>query len=141
MHTDCIFCKIIANEIPATRIIETDSVLAFLDIGPIIKGHTLVIPKSHHDPLTDVPSPLLSEMMDVAKSVMQAQLDGLKADGVNIIQNNGVAAGQAVMHVHFHVIPRFTEDGHHWNWNAGSYGSPQEATEFADRIKDALPRT
>ena len=78
-------------------------------------------------------------MMDVAKTVMQGQIDGLHADGVNIVQNNGTAAGQAVMHVHIHVIPRFEADGHHWNWNPKSYDSPEEATALAQQLIAALP--
>jgi len=136
---DCIFCKIAAGRIPATRVYEDDAVLAFMDIGPIVKGHTLVIPKAHHDPLTAVPADLLARVIGVVQRVAAAQMAGLKADGVNVHQSNGAAAGQVVPHVHFHVIPRFAGDGHRWNWTAGRYADPAEMAALAERIRAALP--
>ena len=94
--SECIFCKIVANEIPATTVYEDEEVLVFMDIGPIIKGHALVIPKRHYDPVTDIPDDLLGKLHRVAKKIAGAQMNGLGADGVNIIQNNGKAAGQEV---------------------------------------------
>lgn len=137
--TDCIFCKIVAGEIPATRICENDDVLAFMDIGPIVKGHVLVIPKAHHNPLSATPDDVLARVMAVVRIVAKALEEGLGADGVNVHQANGAAAGQVVPHLHFHVIPRFENDGHHWNWNATAYAAPAEAAALADRIKAALP--
>lgn len=139
--SDCIFCRIVRGELPSTKIYEDDAVLAFMDIGPIIKGHTLVIPKQHFDPLTAVPPPLLGRIMAVVQRVMRAQIEGLHADGVNVHQTNGAAAGQVVPHVHVHVIPRFTHDGHSWNWRAGSYQGAAEMNEWADRIRKAFPPT
>ncbi len=138
MDSDCIFCKIIAGDLPCTKIYEDDEVLAFLDIGPIIKGHTLVIPKVHIDPLTEISDALLGKLMAVVKQLTRAQIEGLGADGVNITQANGKAAGQIVPHVHFHVIPRFETDGHRWNWNAKSYDSPAEMDALGARIVAAL---
>ncbi len=138
--SDCIFCKIVAGQIPCTRVYEDDAVLAFMDIGPIVKGHTLVIPKAHHDPLTAVPSDLLARVIEVVRRVAAAQVAGLKADGVNVHQSNGAVAGQVVPHVHFHVIPRFADDGHRWNWKAGRYDDPAEPAALAERIRAALPR-
>jgi histidine triad (HIT) family protein len=138
MDSDCIFCKIIAGDLPCTKIYEDDDVLAFLDVGPIIKGHTLVIPKQHVDPLTELSDELLGKLMVVVKRVTRAQLDGLGADGVNITQANGKAAGQIVPHVHMHVIPRFDTDGHHWNWNAKCYDSPDEMTALGQKLSTAL---
>ena len=136
---ECIFCKIVGKEIPATVIYEDGEVLAFMDIGPIVKGHALVIPKAHHDPVTATPDDLVAKMHVVAKRIARAQMDGLGADGVNIMQNNGAAAGQEVPHIHIHVIPRFADDGHHWNWNPGKYGDFAEMNALADKIKRALP--
>lgn len=133
-----IFEKIINREIPATIVYEDEDTLAFMDIGPIIKGHTLVIPKTCYDPVTETPDEVLAKLIGVAKRIAAAQMKGLGADGVNIIQNNGVAAGQVVPHLHFHVIPRFEGDGHHWNWNAKSYDSPDEMEELAERIRRGL---
>lgn len=136
--TDCIFCKIVAKEIPATVIYEDDAVLVFMDIGPIIKGHALVIPKTHVDPVTDADDELVAKLHVTAKKIAMAQMNGLKADGVNIMQNNGPAAGQVVSHVHVHVIPRFNNDGHHWNWVPGNYDSLDEVAVLAEKIRKVL---
>jgi len=134
---DCLFCKIVAGEIPCTTVYEDERVLAFMDIGPIVKGHVLVIPKAHYDPLTDAPAEVLAQCMAVVKKVAAMQMKGLQADGVNIHQANGAAAGQVVPHIHFHVIPRFKDDGHHWNWNASEYASFDEMNTVAQQIRDA----
>jgi histidine triad (HIT) family protein len=139
MSTNCVFCKIIAGELPSTKVYEDADVLAFMDIGPIIKGHTLVVPKQHVDPLTKAHVDLLAKMMKVVQKIVHAQMNGLKADGVNVLNANGAAAGQAVPHLHFHVVPRFKTDGHHWNWAAKKYESLEEMRNFADEIKKALP--
>lgn len=133
-----IFEKIVTREIPATIVYEDEDTLAFMDIGPIIKGHTLVIPKTCYDPVTETPDEVLSKLMLVAKRIAAAQIKGLGADGVNIIQNNGAAAGQVVPHIHFHVIPRFEGDGHHWNWNTKKYESPAEMEKLAEKIREGL---
>lgn len=135
-----IFEKIINREIPATIVYEDDDTLAFLDIGPIIKGHTLVIPKTCYDPITETPDSVLSKLITVAKKIAASQKEFLHADGVNIIQNNGAAAGQEVPHIHFHVIPRFNNDGHHWNWNAKSYNGPEEMNDVAQKIREGLSK-
>lgn len=135
---DCIFCKIIAGEIPACRLHEDEHTLAFMDIGPLVKGHALVIPKKHYDPLTEAPPEVLSACMVTVRAVMQAMHKALDCQGVNLHQANGAAAGQVVPHLHFHVIPRFADDGHHWNWNAKSYKSQEAMQSMADRIKQNL---
>ncbi|MCZ7592229.1 MAG: HIT family protein [Kiritimatiellae bacterium] len=137
--SNCIFCKIVRGELPCEKLYEDDSVLAFMDIGPIVKGHALVIPKAHHDPLTDVPTELLGKIMTVVQRIARAQRDGLGADGVNIHQANGKAAGQEVWHTHFHVIPRFANDGHSWNWRAQKYEQREEMQALAGKIRGALP--
>ena len=135
-----IFEKIVNREIPATIVYEDDDTLAFLDIGPIIKGHTLVIPKTCYDPITETPDEVLSKLMSVAKRIAAAQIQSLGADGVNIMQNNEAAAGQEVPHIHIHVIPRFENDGHHWNWNAKSYDDLAEMDCFAEKIREGLSK-
>ena len=140
MEQDCIFCKIVAGEIPCTKVYEDDDALAFMDIGPIVKGHTLVIPKQHHDPITATPPEVLQSLILVVKKLAQAQVDGLGADGVNVTQANGKVAGQVVPHIHFHVIPRFDGDGHRWNWNPGEYASQDEAAQYAEKMRSSLPR-
>ncbi|MFH0879362.1 MAG: HIT family protein [Lentisphaerota bacterium] len=138
MNADCIFCKIIAGLLPSTKVYEDADVLAFMDIGPIVKGHTLVVPKKHFDPITSTPIEVLSKIMAVVQRVVAAQMKGLKADGVNVLQANGTAAGQQVPHIHFHVVPRFKTDGHHWNWNPKKYTDPEEMRKLAEAIKTAL---
>jgi len=136
--SDCIFCKMVAKEIPATVVYEDDDVLAFMDIGPIIKGHALVISKKHYDPVTETPDETLARLHGVAKRIAAAQMNGLGADGVNIMQNNGAAAGQVVPHIHVHVIPRFDGDGHHWNWTAKKYENFDEMVELAEKMRKHL---
>lgn len=120
---DCIFCKIIKGDIPCEKLYENEHVIAFLDIAPVNKGHALVVPKVHHKDLLDMPEKLFEEVGMVAKKVAKAQISALKADGFNIGQNNGKAAGQDVFHFHMHVIPRFENDGHkpwsHEKYNEG----------------------
>jgi histidine triad (HIT) family protein len=134
--SDCIFCKIASKEIPATVVHENEEVMVIMDIGPIIKGHALVIPKKHYDPVTETPDTMLTTLHLTAKKVAQAQMNAFGADGVNIIQNNGKAAGQEVPHIHVHVIPRFVDDGHHWNWNAKKYDDLDEMEKLAGKLRE-----
>jgi histidine triad (HIT) family protein len=133
---DCIFCKIIKGDIPSTKIIETDTVFAFLDARPLHAGHTLVIPKEHHESIIDIPTNILQDVIAVAQKVARAIKLSLPADGVNVSQNNGKAAGQVVYHLHFHVIPRYANDGYkHWS-RENPVGEKDE--DIAEKIKKAL---
>ena len=105
-----IFLKIINSEIPAHIIYEDDLVIAFLDIMPVNKGHTLVVPKKHFVNILDGDPDILAHMMKVVQKVAQAQIKELGAEGFNLVVNNGVAGGQEVMHSHFHVVPRYLND-------------------------------
>ena len=138
MSEDCIFCKIVAGELPCSKVYEDDELLAFMDIGPIIKGHTLVIPKKHYDPLIETPLPVLEKIIALVQRIARAHIVGLNAQGLNVTQANGSCAGQAVPHIHFHVIPRFETDGHSWNWRSKRYENPDEMEAFADRIRKSL---
>lgn len=123
---DCIFCKIIAGEIPAEKIYEDEHTYAFLDINPNNFGHTLVLPKQHFENIFDLPADTLQHMQITAQKVAKA-LKKFGAEGVNIISNNERAAGQLVFHAHTHVIPRYTDDGYkHW---------PQKKYENEDAMK------
>lgn len=133
-----IFEKIVRREIPAAIIYEDADTLAFMDIGPIIKGHTLVIPKTCFETVTETPDEVLARLVSVCKRIAAAQIKQLGADGVNIIQNNGSSAGQVVPYIHFHVIPRFEGDGHHWNWAAKQYDNPAEMESLAAKIREGL---
>ena len=135
---ETVFSQIIEKKKPAEIIYEDEEVLVFMDIGPIIKGHALVISKKHYDPITETPDDILAKLHLVAKRIAQAQMNGLGADGVNIVQNNGTAAGQEVSHIHVHVIPRFNNDGHHWNWNAKKYDDFEEMKKLADKLRKQL---
>ena len=108
---DCIFCAIAAGRQAAERLVETERVLAFLDIAPVNYGHTLVIPKLHYRNLLDLPDELWTEMGQVSRRVAQALRTVLYAQGINVGMNNFEAAGQVVFHAHLHVIPRYFTDG------------------------------
>jgi len=107
---DCIFCKIADREIPSRIIFENDFTLAFLDISPISKGHTIIIPKNHYSNLEVIPDYELSEVYKVVKNLAIRIHKNLKIDGYNVLQNNFVAAGQVIKHFHVHVIPRNYDD-------------------------------
>lgn len=107
----CVFCAIIAGEAPAVRIFEDDAYLAFLDIRPFTRGHTLVVPKAHTADLTDTPAETLTGMVTLGQRIAQAsRTSGLHADGNNIAINDGRAAFQSVFHIHLHVLPRRNGD-------------------------------
>jgi histidine triad (HIT) family protein len=135
---DCVFCKIVRGELPANKIYEDNDAVVFMDIGPIVKGHLLVVPKSHYAHLMETPAEVLAKLIVIVQKIARAQKKALQADGVNIVQSNGRAAGQVVDHVHFHIIPRFASDGHHWNWKPQKYADGGEVQVFADKIKNAL---
>jgi histidine triad (HIT) family protein len=107
----CIFCAIARGRQPAERLLETEQVLAFLDIAPVHYGHTLVIPKPHYPNLLELPDDLWLEMGRVSRRVTRALQATLNAQGINIGMNIFEAAGQAVFHAHLHVIPRYFTDG------------------------------
>lgn len=109
--TDCIFCSIIAGEIPSTRVYEDDTCVAFLDINPVVPGHTLVVPKVHSPSFIETESEAVSGLGPVLQRVASACVKGIGAQGCTISTNNGAAAGQTVLHVHWHIIPRRTGDG------------------------------
>ena len=138
MSETCIFCNIVAGDLPCTKVYEDSESIAIMDISPIIKGHTLVIPKDHYDLITETPDAVLQHLVTIVRKIAAAQTKGLRAPGVNVTQANGVSAGQVVPHIHFHVIPRFDDDGHSWNWHADEYGSPDEMEQVADTIRQSL---
>ncbi len=132
----CIFCKIVAGEIPSAKVYETDKVLAFLDISPVSKGHALVIPRQHFATAMDLPDGLLQEIIVVVKKVAKAVMEATGAGGVNLALSNHEIAGQTVPHAHFHVIPRHAGDGLR-HWPQGKYAEG-EMKEYAEKIKVQL---
>lgn len=115
---DCIFCKIVAGDIPSYRVYECSNTIAFLDVGPLSIGHTLVVPKGHFETLDQLPDPEAAEIGMVVKRVGTAVARATDCVGWNVLQNNGAIAGQVVPHVHFHIIPRAEGDGLGYRWNA-----------------------
>lgn len=137
--SNCIFCKIVAVEVPAAVVFESESLIAFLDVGPLAEGHLLLVPREHYTLLTELPPALALKMGSVLPRLGRALLDVTGADGFNVLQSNGEAAGQIVPHVHFHLIPRTPEDGLGYRWNAGKYGEGR-AEALAAEYQVALSR-
>ena len=106
----CVFCKIVNKEIPATIVYEDDLSIAILDINPLTKGHTLVMPKEHYEDLLDCPKELLKHLIEVSQIVANKIINDNDAKGINLVQNSKVEAGQEVFHLHFHLIPRYHEN-------------------------------
>ena len=139
--SQCIFCKIIAGEIPAAKIYEDELVLAFLDIGPINFGHTLVIPKEHHESSATIPEATAGRMFRVGSRIGIALKRKFEYEAFNLHLADGTAAGQVVMHAHLHVVPRGVEDGFRWNWRQLVYEDGQMAEiagELALRVSADL---
>lgn len=135
--SNCIFCKIIAGEIPSAKVYEDDLVYAFLDISPINFGHILVIPKEHHESSSTIPEATAGRMFHIGSRLGIALKRKYEYDAFNLHLADGTAAGQVVMHAHLHVIPRGVEDNFHWNWRQLKYADGQMmdmATELSQRL-------
>ena len=107
----CIFCRIVDGEAPSSTVYEDETTMAFLDVNPLSRGHTLVIPKAHHTRLTDLPADLAADLYETLNSLVAPIESAVQAAGTTVAFNNGPAAGQEVMHVHGHIVPRFDDDG------------------------------
>lgn len=136
-RVSCIFCKIIAGEIPSTRIYEDATTIAFMDINPGTRGHALVIPKAHAVDIHDVPADLLADMARTAQRVAQAAKAQLGCAGVNLVQSSGAAAFQSVFHIHIHVIPRYDGDGVRLPWTP-TPGNKEDIAKTADKLRASL---
>lgn len=134
---NCVFCKIIKGEIPSDKIYENDDFLAFLDINPINPGHIILIPKAHYGNLYEMPDKVLSDIAPIIKKMAIAAKQGTNADGINIGMNNDGAAGQIVPHAHFHIIPRFSNDGLR-HWPGKPYINKKETDKIAEKIKNSF---
>ena len=133
---DCIFCKILAGEIPSTTVYEDEHCKAILDVNPAARGHVIVLPKVHAADIFEIPDEALGHAMCAAKKVAIALKKAYHCDGVNIVQNNGEVAGQTVFHLHIHVIPRFAGDTVSVGWKPGEM--PTDMDVIAEEIKAAL---
>jgi len=134
---DCIFCRIANGEIPSAKVYEDDEVLAFLDLAPANRGHVLIVPKRHYTNALDFPCEAAPAICQAVKKVGGALVEALNARGFNVFQNNGPAAGQTVFHIHWHIIPRFENDGLAM-WAQGSYPSQEEMNALAEKIAGAV---
>jgi histidine triad (HIT) family protein len=133
-EADCIFCKIATGEIPCFKLHEDEETIAFMDINPVNPGHALVIHREHHRDLFDIPADNAGAVTRTAQKVAMAVQATLSPPGLNLLQCNGPAAKQSVMHFHMHVIPRQTEDGLTMNWDLVQ-GDMQEIGQLAERIR------
>lgn len=134
---NCVFCKIVAAEIPSHVVYEDEHVLAFLDINPLSQGHLLVVPRDHYGALTEIPADLAGPLFSCLPRIGQALLKATGATGFNVLVNNGRDAGQVVAHVHAHVIPRKPVDGLGYRWLAGQYADG-EADKVAAKMRSVL---
>jgi histidine triad (HIT) family protein len=133
----CAFCAIVAGDRPAHRVLDDGDVVAFLDARPVFPGHSLVVPRAHHETLADLPSSLMSSLFDRVRRLATAMEEGLGAGGSFVALNNRVS--QSVPHVHVHVVPRTKGDGlRGFFWPRQRYGSEEEMAGVADRLRAAL---
>jgi len=134
---NCIFCKIVHGEIPSARILETGEAVAFLDINPINHGHTLLVPKEHHAHLGELTEAVAAQAGSLLPRLCRAITAATGADGLNVIVNNGRAAGQTIEHCHWHIIPRFHDDSVNWPWPHCDYAG-DELNQMRFRIEREL---
>ncbi|HSW46367.1 MAG TPA: HIT family protein [Phycisphaerae bacterium] len=134
---DCVFCRILAGQIPALRVFENEDILAFLDIGPLAEGHCLVIPKKHHVLLSDMSDDEVAAVTRHLPRLTRAVMKGVGVEGCNVLVNVGRVASQEVPHVHWHVIPRRPADGLGYRWDASKY-PPGRGEQVAAQVAAAL---
>lgn len=130
---NCIFCKIVAGEIPSINVYENQHVLAFMDINPVSTGHVLVIPKGHWRDLFDMPDEQLGFVAAAVRKVAHSVRNALSPDGISIAQANGRGAAQSILHYHVHIVPRTMGDDLKINWELVP-GDMEEITSVAERI-------
>jgi len=134
---NCVFCKIVAGEIPCVKLAETPLAVAFMDIGPISRGHALVISREHYEDLLAMPPQTAGTIHELAARLAVALKAAVAAEGLNVLQNNGRVAGQVVPHFHVHLIPRWADDGLRWPWPAKP-ADPAVLKALADQVKARL---
>jgi histidine triad (HIT) family protein len=133
---DCLFCKIVAGEIPATRIHEDERTIAFMDINPATRGHLLVVPREHYRDLMEIDAEDLAAVASTAQKVAKTMGERLGSDGVNLLNSCGRAAWQTVFHFHMHVIPRYADDPLHLPWVPGP-GDPEQVKAAGEQLRAA----
>ena len=136
----CVFCSIVAGDVPAHRAYEDDRFVAFLDVRPLFKGHTLLVPRDHVETLPDLPAELRDPFLEIAQRLATAMTTALGAQGSFVAMNNTVS--QSVPHLHLHVVPRTKGDGlRGFFWPRTKYADDAEASAYAERISEALAST
>ena len=135
--SSCVFCRILDGQIPATKVFEDEACLAFKDIGPLAEGHVHLIPSDHAASLDKLSADQAAAMLRHLPALAKAVLAATGCEGLNILQNNARVAGQLVMHVHFHLIPRNAGDAFEFNWPAGEYAEGR-AEQLAEEIRRHL---
>ena len=131
---ECIFCKIAGGEIPSSTVYEDEDFRVILDLGPATKGHALILPKNHFANLFEIPEDMDAKAFILAKKIAKKMKDVFGCDGVNIVQNNGVAAGQTGFHFHIHLIPRYEGDHAGVTWKPGTL-TDEEREEILQKWK------
>ena len=137
MRDDCIFCKIANGEIPSATLYEDEDFRVILDLGPASKGHALILPKEHYTDLCELDDAVAAKVLPLAGKMGRAMKKALHFDGFNLVQNNGEAAGQTVMHFHMHMIPRYANGPQMVLWNPGKLDDT-EKTEIIEKVKKEL---
>ena len=130
-NQDCIFCKIANGSIPSATLYEDKDFRVILDLGPAAKGHALILPKEHYPNLYELPDEVAAKALVLAKKIAKQLTETLKCDGFNIVQNNGVCAGQTVFHFHIHLIPRYENDQVELTWTPGTLTEEDKAQILA----------
>ena len=136
---NCVFCRIVEGSEKAELLYENESALAILDINPVNYGHSLVISKKHYESLLELPESEYADILEALKTVSEAIMSGVepKPGGFNIILNNGFPAGQRIFHLHFHIIPRYSNDGLKFKPQLKRY-SKEEFKKYADLIRSKI---
>lgn len=134
---DCIFCKLANGDIPVDAVYEDDVVKVIFDAGPASEGHVLILPKEHADGIYDLTDAQAEHIFKTAKKIAIAMRATLDYDGMNVVQNNGEAAGQTVFHFHMHLIPRYKGDDVNVGWKPGSL-SDEKRAGLLEKIKSGL---
>ena len=135
MDPDCIFCKLANGVFPTNFIYEDEDFKVILDANPATKGHSLILPKKHFKNLLDADEEILKKALPLAKKLSNKLIEVLKCDGINVLQNNNKAAGQAVFHLHIHLIPRYKDEKEHMlSWKANKF-SDEEMKNIAESLK------
>ncbi len=137
----CAFCRIINGEIAATPIFQDDHVLCIMDIAPVTVGHAVLMTRKHYHSVTTVPGDTLARLMTAAPAIAQAIVRSVDGDGFNLHLANGQCAGQAVPHVHVHIIPRSPIDGFCWGWRTLPPPDSADSADILEKIRRRLDKT